>query len=131
MSTIAFSDLLGLKDVVFKIIELFKERKNRLDEQHKTALDKLYIALNETKFYLADFYKGKRDRDQEKAISSFWREASLSLRNVDVELADKCFLKMDYWSDPDDWTQKEIRKAKIDIDQVLDETRFLIKECKK
>jgi hypothetical protein len=123
MSGINISDLLGLKDVALKIAELLFSRRDKLDEAHKIAREKVYLALSETKFYLADFKKGARSRDTEKNLSMLWREASVSLRKIDHDLADRCFVKMDYWAAPSEWTDADIKKAKIGFETVFKRTR--------
>lgn len=129
-ATITVGDILGLKDAVLKLIEIFFQRKDRLDERHRVAQDKLYLALNETRMYLADFRKGKVDREQEKVISRLWREAAIALRVVDQGLADRCLIKMDYWADPERWSEEDIKKAKIGFDQVFKRARQVMRACK-
>jgi len=129
-SIITVGDLLGLKEVVLNLIEIFFQRRDRLDERHRVAQDKLYLALNETRMYLADFRKGKVDREQEKVISRLWREAAVALRVVDQGLADRCLIKMDYWADKDRWSEEDIKKAKIGFDQVFRRARQVLRACK-
>ena len=130
IETLAIGDILGLKDAVVKLIEIFFQRKDRLDERHKVAQDKLYIALNETRIYLADFRKGKVDREQEKVISRLWREAAVALSVVDQSLADRCLIKMDFWADQERWSEEDIKKAKIGFDQVFRRARQVLRACK-
>jgi hypothetical protein len=127
---IKVEDIVGLKEVVLKLIEIFFQRKDRLDERHTVAQDKLYLALNETRMYLADFRKGKVDREQEKIISRLWRESAVALRVVDQGLADRCLIKMDYWADQELWSEEEIKKAKISFDQVFRRARQVLRACK-
>ncbi len=43
-----------------------------------------------------------------------------------MDLADRCFLKGDYWANPDIWSDQEIREARIEIDRVFKEARALL-----
>jgi len=130
METLAIGDILRIKEAVLKLIEIFFQRRDRLDERHKIAQDKLYLALNETRIYLADFRKGKVDREQEKVISRLWRESAVALRVVDRGLADRCLIKMDYWADQERWSEEDIKKAKIGFDQVFRRARQVMRACK-
>ena len=74
---------------------------------------------------------GVKDREQEKTISRLWRESAMALRAVDADLADRCLIKMDYWADPDAWSDEDIKRSKIGFDQVFRKARRLMRECKK
>jgi hypothetical protein len=123
MSEIQVKDLAGIADVTTKITDKWFERKDRLAERDKLAQEKVSLALSETTMYLGEFRKGKTDREQEKALSKLWREASVALSEVDEGLAKSCFLKMEYWADPERWSTEDIERTKIRLEQVSERIR--------
>jgi hypothetical protein len=86
-----------LFDKTLAVLGLLREKKKRRDEKTDQALTALYAALAETKQYVSDLDEGKtRDRDREFAIARLWHTASVPLRAIDTELAERCFLKGGY-----------------------------------
>lgn len=114
-------------DRLLGAIGLIREGKKRRNERTDQALYALYTALNETKAYVEKLNSGKRrNRETEWAIASLWHDASVPLRDVDRELADKCFIKGGYWMEPDTWTEMKIEEKQIKLDQVMESTRKLL-----
>jgi hypothetical protein len=108
---------------------LLRERRKYRDEKIDQALYALYAALNETKTYIQHLDSGKRpNRKREWAIAKLWQDASVPLRAVDRDLAERCFMKSSYWLQPDTWTEVMIKNKRIKLDQVLKSTRSLLME---
>ena len=102
--------------------------KARLEhnKEQKSALRALYIALSETKGYFADGDTIDRDRNREKQISKLWFEAASELRSIDLSLAERYFLKGDYWADPTKWNQAEEDEINISIEEMTRLSRRLL-----
>lgn len=106
---------------------LIREGKRRRDERIDRALYALYTALNETKAYVERLDSGKRrNRKIERSIARLWHDASVPLRDIDRDLAERCFMKGSYWMEPDVWTDIMIKKKRIKLDQVMRSTRKLL-----
>jgi hypothetical protein len=100
-----------------------RHRNDRIDQ----ALYALYAALNETKSYIGDLDSGKKkDRKREWAIAKLWHDASVPLRDIGRDLADRCFIKGSYWLEPETWTEVRIKQKRIRLDQVMRSTRKLL-----
>lgn len=122
-SAIAFT----LFDKVLAGIGLIRDDKKRRTEKTNQALFALYAALAESRSYIAERAAGKRrNRDKEFAIARLWHAASVPLREIDREFAERCFVKGGYWMEPDAWDKKRIREKGIAIENVFDETRKLL-----
>jgi hypothetical protein len=116
-------------DRLLAALGLIREDRKRRTERTDQALYALYTALNETKAYLNLLDSGKkRNRRKEWAIAKLWHDASVPLRNIDRDLAERCFIKGSYWLEPDTWTNLMIKKKRIGLDQVLKSTRNLLME---
>jgi hypothetical protein len=114
-------------DRVIATLGLIREGKKRRNDRIDQALYALYTALNETKAYIERLESGKRrDRKTEWAIARLWHDASIPLRNIDPDLAERCFIKGSFWMEPETWTDKKIKRKRIKLDQVLKSTRKLL-----
>src|SRR5437868_509484 len=102
---------------------LKKNKQN--DEDMRTALKSIYTAARETKAYLA-LRGSERNRYTEIALSKLWAEASVLATNFDTEWARIATLKDDYWQNPDDWTEREIQEAGIDLDDIIVKVKELL-----
>ena len=109
--------------------EAISSHKKRRDEEHEEAIEALYTALNETRIYIGRINRAgesHRDEDTEAKLSRLWTKASRKLRKVDSHLAKRCFMKGDYWANPDGWTEEDIARARIQIDKVFRAARRLL-----
>ena len=116
-----------LFDKTLSVLGLIRDQKKQRTEQIDQALLALYAALAETRSYLSDLKDGKRrDKKREFAIARLWNTASVPLRQIDKDLAERCFLKGGYWMEPEAWDQKKIEAKGITIDSVFEATRQLL-----
>ena len=114
-------------DRILAALGLIREGKKRRTDRIDQALYALYTALNETKAYVERLDTGKRrNRKTEWAIARLWHDASVPLRDIDRDLAERCFIKGSYWMEPDTWTDMKIKRKQIKLDQVLKSTRALL-----
>jgi hypothetical protein len=116
-----------LFDKVLTAIGLLREGKRQRSEKTDQALLALYAALNETKAYTQQRKGGApRETQREFALANLWHRASIPLRELDPELAEKCFIKGGYWMEPDAWTDEKVKQSGIAIDQVFEQTRSFL-----
>ncbi|MFH2107774.1 MAG: hypothetical protein ABII93_03815 [Chrysiogenia bacterium] len=114
-------------DRLLAALGLIRDRHKYRNERIDQALYALYAALNETKAYIKDLDSGKkRDRKRELALAKLWHDSSIPLRDIDGDLAERCFLKGSYWLEPGTWTDVMIKRKRIKLDQVLKSTRNLL-----
>ena len=116
-----------LFDKTISVLGLIRESKKQRTEKIDQALLALYAALAETRSYLSDLKSGKpHDNDRQFAIARLWNTASVPLREIDKDLAEKCFLKGGYWMEPEAWDQQQIEAKGIAIESVFEATRQLL-----
>ena len=114
-------------DKCLNAIGLIRDGKVKKNTQTDKALLSLYAALSETKAYVAYIAEGKPcDRQREYKLAKLWHEATVPLRHIDKDLADRCFLKGSYWMEPESWTEAGIKENRIALDQVFESTRDLL-----
>jgi hypothetical protein len=82
-------------DRLLAAVGLLRANKKERDEKTDQALyASLYAALNKTKAYISHLESGKkRSRKREFAIARPGHDASVPLRRVDRDLAERCFIK--------------------------------------
>jgi hypothetical protein len=116
-----------LFDKLLAGLGFLREGKRRRTEKTDQALLALYAALAETRAYIIERESGKRrNREREIAIAKLWHNASVPLREIDVEFAERCFIKGGYWMSPEAWDKKQIQEKGIAIDSVFEATRKLL-----
>jgi len=110
--------------------ELFKDaskKRGLQDERGQAAVEAILRAVNETKLYLSALSRGSpRDTNREAELSRHWTDAAAKLRAIDQDLAMRCRLKGEYWTDPDTWDAQELQKARIFLTQVATDADTLL-----
>lgn len=97
------------------IATLSKEKRDLKDN----ALRAVSTALMETKLYYRDRANGKpRNMDVEAQLSKYWAAAAIPLRHIDEELAMACEHKADFWTGPEHWTNEEVKRVGIKLEDV-------------
>jgi hypothetical protein len=101
---------------------LLKEasKKRRLqDERGQAAVEAILRSVNETKLYLSSLARGaQRNMDLEANLSRYWINTAAKLHGIDEDLAKRCRLKGEYWTDPDTWNEQQLENTRILLTQV-------------
>ncbi|MHB8868729.1 MAG: hypothetical protein ACYC6T_05880 [Thermoleophilia bacterium] len=122
-SVLAFT----LFDKVLAVIGLIRSGKKERSGKVDRALMALYTALAETKAYITEQEGGApRDRQRESQLARLWQTASIPLREIEPELAERCFEKGGFWMDSDTWDAERIRSKGIAIESVFEATRSVL-----
>jgi hypothetical protein len=97
------------------IATLSKDKRELKDN----ALRAISTALLETKLYYRDRQTGKpRNLDTEAQLAKYWSAAAIPLRHIDQELATTCEYKADFWVGPENWTDEELERVGIKLEDV-------------
>jgi len=119
--------LAQLFDKSLKVLGLVRQGKKERNDKIDRALFALYTALNETMAYLDDLKSGKRSsRSRERKLAHLWHDASVPVRHIDRDLAQRCFLKGSLWLEPETWSKDRVRQNQITINNILDAVRELL-----
>lgn len=138
---IDLNTLLGIFTQLRQWLEFTKASGKETDKDYQEALTALYNALNETRIYLGSLERNSlsaksdllqipsaRNIDTEARLSKLWTAAAIKLRQYDLNLADRVFIKGDYWANPDRWINEEIKEANIQIEELFQDARKLLQE---
>ena len=107
---------------------LWITRKNAKDKRDDAAVRSVLTALNTTKGYIARRVRGEAiDRRSESNLVDFWTSAAIQIRRSDSDLAIHLQQKAEYWTNPENWTEQEVRKNRIQIDEIAAEATKLLR----
>ncbi len=111
--------LVALLPVLSGLFKDASKRRRLQDQRGQAAVEAILRAVNETKLYLAALARGvQRDMNREGALSRYWTDAAAKLHGIDDDLAQRCRLKGEYWTDPEKWDKRDLEKTRILLDQV-------------
>jgi hypothetical protein len=109
------------------LANLARAGRQRKEESRK-ALQGVIRATRQTQVYLRALNAtGKRDFEKEERLSDTWTKLSFELRKLDVKaLAKRCDIAGGYWSDPDNFSEAFLKKAKARLQDLELEARTLL-----
>lgn len=110
--------------LLWKVLEEGKANKERLNNQKQEFLKASSKAVRQTLFYIRE---NKRDTKTEAELSDLWAEVALVTQPFDPNLAERCYLKGNYWANPDIWSDEEIENAGIELNRIEQEVRDYFK----
>ena len=83
-------------------------------ERWKQAVRCLQNAAIKTQAYVAELKRGVySDRATERELAFAWQQASSAFYGLDGPLAERLQLKGEYWTQPESWTDAQVRDANI------------------
>ena len=79
-------------------VDSFRQAKRNRNDEYDFALASLFAAICETKLYVSGQNK-ENSKETEAIIARLWHKAAVAMRRFDSSLAEKCYLKGDYWTE--------------------------------
>lgn len=120
---IEIANLKTLFDVGVTIIKEMKSQNVVDEDKYDLALLSLYAATTETKNYISSITNVKKhDKEKELQLSELWNKAGVNLRRINNNLAYRCIVKADYWSNPNEWTDDDINESNISLNKIIQES---------
>ncbi len=107
--------------LLWKVLEEGKANKKHINSQRYEFLKVASKAIRRTLSYIRD--ENKRDTKTEEELSELWANVALAARPFDSDLAERCYLKGNYWANPNSWSDEEIKNAGIEIGRIDTEIR--------
>lgn len=121
--------LLKIAESARDFLDALDKSKLSKKERLKTALLAVMTASNETRAYLAGMKTKKKSKPEvEIRLSTLWTKASAELMEFDKDLAEICRLSGEYWSDPREWSYREINNLKRTLQVVSDRVERLMEK---
>lgn len=133
--TAAIRAVIELIDRLRMWLKYRAERREERTEELDRAFATLQRAANRTRGYIADIRADQyaRNRPNEDHLCELWEGVGMALRQLartgDDEaefLWRRCFMKAEYWSDPELWSEPRLRQAGIGLDKITNDVVKLI-----
>lgn len=121
------SSLMTLIGPVRNWLEFLRDGKVQNSKKMHEAIDALHTALCETQIYVSEMNNGNFNREKQHELARYWHKASSALYGINDDLADRCMLKGEYWTNPDAWDNDRIHEAGIAISKITDDIKQLKK----
>lgn len=119
-------------DIVKEGLKELKElvaKKGKKKEKVYDAIEAINKAANRTTIYITKSISGTYKSDQE--LSDLWMEAAKTVRELDTDLYFRLLGKAEYWSNPEEWPEDKVKKAKISLLEIKREARKLLSSKRK
>ena len=114
----------NFKEFVDKVQPSIDKRRKYLN-----AIRAIHEAATITNSYLSDIREGKMaNKEKERALSTLWLEAAAAIQPISPDLAEKCLIKGQCWSDPRLFNSKEYENISLSINYMFSETRKILHE---
>jgi hypothetical protein len=110
-------------------VDSFRQAKRNRNDEYDFALASLLAAICETKLYVSGLNK-EDSKETEAIIARLWHKAAVAMRRFDSSLAEKCYLKGDYWTEPASWTNNDVKRNRITLSEMHEVCRQLILDKK-
>lgn len=119
--------LVGLLPALGNLLKDKSQRRRLQDDRGQRAVESILRAVNETKLYIAALSRSKsRDTDREEELSRLWTETAAALHGIDDDLGRRCRLKGEYWANPEQWSEQQVRDARILLTEVASDADALL-----
>ena len=82
-------------------------------EGRTEAIEALLDALTATEEHLDRCRSGEVPLGENRSLTRLWQRAANRLRDVDPSLARRCRFKGHYWTNPEQWTGRQVDAADI------------------
>jgi hypothetical protein len=117
----------ALPDFLDQIGRWFDRAETRAARED-AALRALLMAVNSTKRYLGSRAQGRPPSTRTQArLVRLWTDAAVKVRRLDRELAHRLQLTAEYWAHPERWTARDMRTARIRIEEIAAAARSLLR----
>src|SRR5688572_13394158 len=83
------------------------------DARIREALEAIQEAIAETRKYIERENIEQRDRSREVELSKLWSIASMRIKKLDLDLAERLELKSSYWENSANLSRREIHQNGI------------------
>lgn len=121
---IELNPLVSISKEVRAWFETNKNVENKKKDEMKLAIKVLSKAILETKSYVRNGFDN-RIQERENELRELWNNAHIELRQIDADLAMRCFAKAEYWTEPENWSGEKIEKYNIKLDSMSESLKTL------
>lgn len=116
--------LMGMVVGLLPILESRREKEqDRVDETLHALGDAYYSTLS---YYETGKANESSKRHEQIQLARKWDKVANLTRKFDASLANRFSLKSRFWQDGEAWNNEQIKSAKIGLERVRSDARFLL-----
>lgn len=117
--------ILASAKIAYDVFKAWRDHTSA--SERKAGVQKLYLALSATTDYIdsTDNLTANRDSEMERRLDRMWNNAAEALAPINIRLAERLYLKADYWRNPDRFKTSKTAQAQ------LDEAKITLKDIRK
>jgi len=112
--------------VIALLAVLDSRRENEQDRVNEAlqALGDAYYSM--VAYYETDFTNSEAKRHEQLQLAQKWDRVANLTRQFDSNIASRISLKSHYWQDGEAWSSSKIKSAKIGLENIRRDARFLL-----
>jgi hypothetical protein len=114
--------------LIKEVKEIFEKRTQKKQKAYE-AIEAIYKAANRTSFYITMNQNGTYKSNLE--LSDLWMETAAKVRDLDESLYEQLLMKAEYWSNPKDWNEEDVKTSKIGLLEIKRAAREILHKKKK
>lgn len=116
-----------LFDLVISVLPIIESRKDKNHERATLALEALGSAFYSTSaYYDTEFNDQNEQRSVQYDLAEKWDRVATLLRPFSTELWNRFNLKSRFWYEGGAWSDEQIKSAKIGLEAVRRDARFIL-----
>ncbi|USF86372.1 hypothetical protein [Candidatus Endoriftia persephone] len=100
-----------------------ENEQNRVNESLQALGDAYYSTVT---YYDTDFTNSSAKRHEQLLLAQKWDRVANLTRQFDSNIASRFSLKSRFWQDGEAWSSSKIKGAKISLENIRRDVRFLL-----
>ncbi|MHC1777562.1 MAG: hypothetical protein AB9834_19345 [Lentimicrobium sp.] len=117
--------LSALVILIKEVKEIF-DKKTQKKQKAYEAIEAIYKAANRTSFYITMNQNGTYKSNLE--LSDLWMETAVKVRDLDLALYEQLLMKAEYWSNPQNWSNEDVKTTKIGLLEIKRAAREILQK---
>ena len=116
-----------ISGAVIALLAVLDSRRENEQDRVNEALQALGDAYYSTvTYYETDFANGEAKRHEQLQLAQKWDRVANLTRQFDSNIASRFSLKSRFWQDGEAWSSSKIKGAKIGLENIRRDARFLL-----
>lgn len=111
--------------LIKEVKEIFDKKAQKKQKAYE-AIEAIYKAANRTSFYITMNQNGTYKSNLE--LSDLWLETAAKVRDLDELLYEQLLMKAEYWSNPENWSDKDVKRTKIGLLEIKRAAREILQK---
>lgn len=111
--------------LIKEVKEIFDKKAQKKQKAYE-AIEAIYKAANRTSFYITMNQNGTYKSNLE--LSDLWLETAAKVRDLDESLYEQLLMKAEYWSNPENWSNEDVKRTRIGLLEIKRAAREILQK---